>query len=210
MDYELFGVRISTGQKVSLKATKEGDLYIAQNLPPYALATAAGRGYQVMASAAAACLASGTIPTTTALGTLWNGEVGGGKTYIIDRIFAQQVASDVATLNHYGLWACVHIAMDAVTADITAIKSMSGKAGYGGSARFDIGATVVNDGWFPVSDSIKAEERQTQGGSQKVAPIEGRLQVTPQHGLSIHVVGNDTNLTFRVGCSWYEVQLDLG
>lgn len=210
MDAELFGIRISTGNKVSIKATKEGDLYIAQNLPPYALATAAGRGYQVMASAAAACLASGTRPTTVALGTLWNGEEGGGKSYAIDRIFAQQVASDVATKNHYGLWACVHISMTAPTADITAIKSMSGKAGYGGSARFDVGATVIDDGWFPISDSILAEEQQTDGGSQKVIPVEGRLIVAPQHGLSIHVVGNDTNLTFRVGVAWYEVQLDLG
>lgn len=209
MDVNLFGVRISTGQEVSIKATKEGDLYIAQNLPPYALATAAGRGYQVMASAAAACLASGTRPTTAALGTLWNGEEGGGRSYVVDRIFAQQVASDEALQNWFGLWACVHISMTAPTADITAIKSMSGKVGYGGSARFDAGATVVDDGWFPVSDSMKNEERQTQGGSQIVAPIEGRLIVTPQHGLSIHVVGNDTNLTFRVGVAWYEVQLDL-
>ncbi len=208
-EYTIFGVRISTGLKVALKATKEGDLYVAQNLPPYALATAAGRGYQVMASSAVACLASGTIPTVTALGTLWNGEASGAKSYVIDRIFAQQVASDVATQNHYGIWACNHITMTAPTADITAIKSLRGDTGYGGSARFDVGATVVNDGWFPVSDSILAEDRQTSGGSQKVVPIEGRFVIQPQHGLSIHVIGNDTNLTFRVGVAWFEVQLDL-
>ncbi len=209
MDYELFGVRISTGLKVSLKATKKGDLYIAQHLPPSTLMALTGKMYEVMASSAAACLASATIPTTAALGTLWNGEDAGGKVYVIDRVFAQQVASDVATKNRYGLWVCNHIAMTAPTASITAFKNTSGDDGAPANARFGVGETVIDDGWFPVGDSELAEENQTDGGSQKDVPLFGRYVVKPQHGFSIHCVSNDTNITVRVGVSFYILDIDL-
>ena len=202
MELQMFGVRISTGQDVAIKATKEGDLYIAQNLPPYALASAAGRGWWAMATTGVTALE--VIPTTVALGTLFNGEAGGGKSYLIDRIFAGQTQGDPN--EHISLWACVHVAMesDAIAADIT-IRGLNGAYSvYGGPAKFGIGDTVVNDGWFPVSDSWVSRDNQAPA---KVVPIEGRIVVPPQCGLSLHVISKDS-INAKVGCSWYEVQLD--
>ncbi len=207
MDYELFGVRISTSQKKSLSATNEGDLYVAQNLPPYTLMTMNDRGWSVMTTSAVAALI--VRPSTTALGTLWNGESDGGKSYVIDRIFTQQLVS-AAAASRWGIWACVHpIGMAAVTADITAIKSSSGKTNYGGAARFDVGATVVDDGWFPWGNGFDVEATGTLGGNQSAPMIGGRLVIPPSAGLSIHVVASSVNEDFCVGASWYEVPSDL-
>lgn len=204
MDFELFGVRISTGQNVSVKATREGDLYIAQNLPPYTLAAAAGRGWQVMSTSGAAALE--VRPSTAALGTLWNGEAGGGKSYVIDRMFAHLLAGPSSGYK-WALWACVQEEVSAIgDADITAIQSMNGKANYGGNARFDIDDTVVDDGWFPWTDS---QDVTSADGPTKIANVEGRMIIPPKCGLSLHVVGKDS-CSMIVGCSWYEVQLDLG
>ncbi len=210
MEWELFGIRVKTGQPTSIKATLPGDLYVAQHLPPSTIMALSGKLYEVIASSAAACLASATIPTTAALGTLWNGENGGGKVYIIDRVFAQLVATDTATKNRFGMWVCNHIAMTAPTASITAFKNTRGDAGTPDNARFGVGETVIDDGWFPVGNGILNEENQTDGGSQVDVPLFGRYVVQPQHGFSIHCVSNDTNITVRVGVSFYVLDIDLG
>ena len=197
-----------SGEEVAQGGDKYGNAYIAQGLPPYVVLSKEGNGWQVMATAAVAALI--VRPSTVALGTLWNGEADGGKSYIIDRIFAQQLVSATAAAR-WGIWACLHpINMTAPTADITAIKSMSGKTNYGGSAKFDIGATVVNDGWFPWGDGKDVEATGTLGGNQSSVPVGGRLIVPPSAGLSIHVVASSVDVDLCVGVSWYEKVLDLG
>ncbi len=205
MDYELFGVRVSTGQKVSLKATKEGGLYTAQSLPPYTLLTVAGLGWWAQATTAAA--GTTTIPTTTALGTLWNGST--DKAYVIDRLFANTEAYDSLD-NFFFLWVCVHgLITTAITADITIHGLRSGDVNYGGQARFDVGATVVDDGWFSVGNSKRSDEANAQGMSNIDYKQEGRIVLPPNGEMSLHVGCNDSNLTAQVGCSWYEVPSDL-
>ena len=205
MDAELFGIRISTGNRVSIKATKEGDLYVAQNLPPYALLTATGRGWWAQATAAAA--GTTTIPTTTALGTLWNGYT--NKALIIDRLFANSEAYD-AGVNFFFLWVCVHAKVTAaLTGDIAIHGLRSGDVTYGGQAKFDVDETVVNDGWFSVANSVETKEGNVKGMSNIDYKMDGRIVLPPNGQMSIHVGCNDSNPTFQVGCSWHEVQLDL-
>lgn len=207
MDVTLFGVRISTGQATSIKATRKGDLYVAQGLPSGAVLTAQGVGWQGQATAAIAGLV--VRPSTTAAFTLWNGEAGGGKSYVIERVMVHQLVSGAAE-SRFGLWLCSHpIGMTAVTADITAIKSTRGISSYGGNARLDNGATVVDDGWFPWGDSVDIEPTGVLPGAQICAEINGRIIVPPTAGLSAHVVASTVNEDFTIGFHWYEVQIDL-
>jgi len=208
MDVELFGVRISTGNKVSIKATKNGDLYVAQGLPSGAVLTAKGVGYQAQATAAIAALV--VRPSIAAAFTLWNGEAAGGKSYVIERVMCHQLVSTAAQAR-FGIWLCSHpVGMTAVTADITAIKSTRCISSYGGNARLDNGATVVDDGWFPWGDSVDVEPTGVLPGAQRSAEIGGRIIVPPTAGLSAHVVASLVGDTFTLGFHWYEVQLDLG
>lgn len=206
MDVTLFGVRISTGQDTSIKSTAKGDLYVAQGLPPYAILSKRGGG--AIAQAIAAAAGTTVIPTTTALGTLWNGESGGGKSYIIDRIFCNTEDYDAGD-NFFFIWVCMHPkGMSAPTADIT-IKKMNGGT-YGGAARFDVGATVVDDTWYSWGNSLRSAKANADGMSNIDIPVAGRLTVEPTAGLSLHIGCNDSNLTGQVGISWFEEQIDLG
>lgn len=205
MDAELFGVRISTGSKVSLKATKVGDLYVAQSLPPYAVLSASGAGAICQMTTAAA--GTTTIPTTTSLATLWNGQAGGGKSLVIDRIFCNTEGYDAGD-NFFFIWVCMHPAGMTAPTDDGAIKNLIG-GNYGGSARFDSGATVVNDTWHSWGNSRRSAEGNAEGMSNLGIIVEGRLIVVPTGGMSMHIGCNDSNLTGQIGVSWYEVQLDL-
>lgn len=205
-EFQIFGVRISTGLKTSIKATREGDLYIAHNLPPYALATAAGRGWWAQATAAAS--GTTTIPTTTALGTLWNGYT--TKSLIIDRLFANSEFWDAGNYNMFFLWVCVHAKVTtALDGDITIHGLRSGDATYGGQAKFDVGETVVDDGWFSVANSERTHQGNVKGMANIDYRMDGRIVLPPDGEMSIHIGCNDSNLTFQVGCSWYEVDIDI-
>jgi hypothetical protein len=74
----------------------------------------------------------------------------------------------------------------------------------------DIDATVVDNGWYPVSSSVDYEPTGVLPGAGIVANIEGRLIVPPQGGISIQVVASDPDeSTSCVGISWYEEKLNL-
>ncbi len=206
----LRGIRIGgSNEEVSAKATVNGSLVVAQNLPGFALLAAQGRGAWAQATAAVA--GTTTIPTTTALGTLRNGEAGGGKSLVIDRIFANSENYDAGTHNFFFLWVVVHSLVGTLTEDITIHGLRSGNVVYGGSAQFDVGETVVDDGWFSVGNSVETNQGNAKGMSNIDYKMEGRIVLPPGGGsMSIHVGCNDSNLTFQVGVSWYEVQMDLG
>ena len=200
--------RGSGGQEErQLQVDKRNSLLIAHGLPPYTEITRRGGGWQTMATTAVAALV--IRPSTTAMATLWNGEPAGGKSYIIDRAFAHQLVSTAAAGFH-SLWLCVHPAgMAAVTDDITARNSLSGKKGYVGFSRFDNGATVVADGWFPWGNWGEVEPTGVLPGGHVEAVVEGRIIIPPTAALSLQVVASVVGNTFTAGFAWYEEQLDL-
>ena len=191
-----------------VRMNEAGELLVAQGLPAYTEMSRRGIGWQVMNTSALAALV--VRPSTVANLTLYNGETGAtAKSYVVDRIFAFNLVNTDA-IEDWSVWATVHPSMAAPTADITAIKSMSGVAAYAGSAIVDTGATVLDSGWFPV-DSIGSKVGNTSTvtpGTAVAIPIEGRLIVPPGGGISTTVVASLTGQTFTMGFAWYEVQLD--
>lgn len=207
---KFLGLAIRRGgsrEEVSIKGDRYGNVHISSGLPAYTEITAQGEGWQVMTTSDVACLI--VRPGGTALGTLWNGETGGGKSYIVDRIFAQQKATETTTEARWGLWACVHKEMSAPTAEITDIFGLSGKYNYTGKARFDADASVVDDGWFPWGEGMDVETAGSAGGNQVSADVGGRMIIPPQCGLSLTGVASKVDVQIMVGVAWYEVQLDL-
>lgn len=207
---KFLGLAIRRGgsrEEVNIKGDRYGNVHISQGLPAYTEITAQGEGWQVMTTSPVACL--NIRPSTTSLATLWNGESGGGKSYIVDRVFAQQLVSESAVVARWGLWVCVHKEMAAPTAEITAIRGLSGKYNYTGKGRYDADAGVVDDGWFPWGEGMDVETVSTIGGNQVSANVGGRIVIPPQCGLSLHGVASTINVDLCVGVAWYEVQLDL-
>jgi len=198
-----------SNRETKLEVNDIGDLFCAKGLPFYAETTRRGERWAVIATSAVACLV--VRPSTVAAITVWNGESSGGKAYIIDQVFTHNLVSDNVE-GRYLLWACVHPqGMTKPTADLpasaTQLRGANGKH-YNGLAVVDVGATVVDNGWYPVSTSHTEVGAALPGGGI-VVNIEGRLIVPPQGGISIQVVGSHTDATFCSGLSWYESKIDL-
>ncbi len=200
---------VNNNEEKSVQLNENKDLLIAQGLPPYAELTRLGGGFSVIAVAAIAGLV--VRPTTVAAVTIWNGESPGGKSYVIDRLFTHGLVSSAAT-GYFGLWACIHPpGMAKPTADLpgsaTNITGPSGNT-YKGMAVVDVGATVVNNGWYPWGRGQGIAAAAVPGSHDEVE-VAGRLIVPPQGAISLHVVASVVGDTFTSGASWYEHQLDL-
>lgn len=195
--------RGGSGEEVDVKVGVGGGLNVSQYLPSEATLTALGCGWQICNPTAKGCVV--VKPSIAALLTLWNGEQGGGKSYIISRIYAHQLAG--ATTSSFALWACVHVATTTLDGDLTNayFASTRGIATYGGNAKVDIDETVADDGWFPWTASVPGT---VDDGPTVVADVFGRMIIPPQCSISLHVVGQTGS--YIVGFHWYEVQLDLG
>lgn len=198
------------GDERTVGVTPGRELLIAQGLPPYAELTRQGVHWSVMATAAVAGLV--VRPSTVAAVTLWNGEGSGGKSYVIDRIFTHNLVSTAAQ-SFFGMWACIHPAgMTAPTADLaysaTNWRGSSGKF-YNGRGIADVGATVVNNGWYPWGQGQEVEATGVLPGSHQSIDVGGRLIVPPGGAISLQVVAGVVGDTFTSGLSWWEVQLDL-
>lgn len=208
MQTKIRGIRGGgSGEEVDIKATRNGSLHVAQMLPSGALLTALGNSYTAITTTAVAALVD--EPTTAALFTLYNGEAGGGLSYVIDRIFAYQDISGSAEAR-WALWATLQpVGTTAVGRDIILYNSQNGKTSYGGNSRLGVDDSVVDGGWSPWSNSRDIEPTGVLSGAAVSVDVAGRMIVPPTGACSLHVVASTTNEDFTVGFHWHEVQLDL-
>jgi len=187
------------------KLNTYGEQLVAQGLPPYTEMSRLGLGWQVMNTVALASLV--VRPSTVAGLTLFNNNPAGGRSFVLDRLFAFNLVSTAAQARA-GMWACIHpTGTTRPTADITAIRSMSGKPSYDGGAIVDTGATVVDDGWFPIGNWADTEPTGVLPGGIMEFKAEGRFVVPPTAAISITVVSSAAATTYTHGFAWYEIAL---
>lgn len=194
--------RATVPTRVSAKMhPNTNDLFTNQGLPPYSETARQGLGWQAMATAAVAALV--VRPTTVAMATLYNNDISGGRSLIMDRAFAHNLVG-VAN-SGFGIWLCVHpVGMAVPTNDITIRNSLSGRVANAGAITFfDNGATVVDNGWFPWGNSIRTVTITVPGG-QVEAKIEGKIIIPPTAAISLQIVADTTAATFTAGFSWFE------
>lgn len=162
--------------------------------------------YHESAIATAAVAALVVRPTTAAAFTIWNGESIGGKSLVIDRVFSHNLVS-TAVKTYHGLWYCMHLNMTKPTNDITTLRGTGdGREPDNSIVVVDVGATVLNDGWFPAGEGGAVSETGTTPQSISQWEVRGRLRVPPRHGMSIHVVASLVGETFTSGISWWRMQ----
>jgi len=175
---------------------------------PLGHARMAGEHESAITSSAVAGLV--VRPTTVALATIFNGESPGGKSLVIDRLFAFNLVSGAAQ-SMFSLWYCNHTQLINVAKPANDIATLRG-TGDGrepdvSTVRVDVGATVVDDGWFPCGNWGEAEEAGILPGAAIEWECHGRLIVRPKSALSLHVVAGTVNEDFTVGASWWRTQL---
>lgn len=212
MQTEIRGIRGGgSAEEVGIKITRFGDIHVNQMLPSGALLAAKGDSWTVITTTAIPALVN--EPSADALLLLYNGEAAGGKSYIIERIFAYQ---DVSGTNEsrWSLWAMViPVGYAAPTVEIAVVDfgNMRGVANYGGNARPEVDASTLTDyGWSPWSSSLDVEPTITVRGAAVSVDVDGLMVIPPTAALALHVVASSVDEDFTVGIHWHEVVLDLG
>lgn len=204
------GPSANSGLPRSAVLNTQDEQLTAQGLPPYTEMSRRNRGWQVMNTSAVAGLV--VRPSTTAHATLYNNNTSASEiALVIDRVFVFNLVT-TAAISGYSLWGCVHpTGRTADAADITAFKSMSGLAtAYAGGARFDNGATVTDDGWFPLGEPSLTGGVTTAPSGAKAIEVKGRIIIPPTAAFSLAPVSTIVGLTFTVGFSFYELPLPMG
>jgi len=196
---------------VDVRGTEGGDIQVAQALPIGAVLTAKGYGWQAITTVGVAGLV--VRPSTVPLMSIYNGEAGGGKVYIIDRVFAFNLVSTAAAA-FWSIWLCVQPVGTTASASVITpamIRSTRGAGAYGGLAKIDDDTTCVDSGWFPWGPIGQSEATGVLPSGAVSAEINGRIVIPPTSALNITVVTSAVGQTFTAGVHWFEVpQSELG
>jgi len=188
---------------------------VIQGLPERAqLVAAGGQSYGAQINAANAFTMLITIPTTRAELALQNGEVGGGKSYIIDRVWCKAVTSMASAESGVILAQCIApgTALVADSANKT-IYSLSCKPKYGGKAQFAVASTSVGaltDAWDHLHTINSAINATTNIAALFSAECYGRYIIPPQGTFAMNFQESVSGGTGIIGVEWHEVQLTLG
>lgn len=193
-------------QKVLLQSNEKKDLLIAQGLPAYTEVTRTGAGWSTMSTAAVAGLV--VRPGTAAAFEIYNAYAAGGLSLVIDKIFYFNLVS-TNVIESYSGWAAVSTPDRVAAAPTTGSFTVRGNTGqaYGGAVIAAAATTVVDSGWFPMTNAIQKGAGGVVPFGAQIAEVNGRLIVPPGASLNLHVVSSLVGQTFTQGASWYEVQL---
>ena len=191
----------------------QGDQLHAMSAAPYAEISRLGRTYWTNTTTAVATVVA--MPTTAQIISIFNNEPDGGRSYIINQVWAMFVAS-TGSIAHASLVACLGQVREATPAQAAIVmKNVDGFQKFDTQVRVIIAATALPSttgfagNWFPVTDAINACVTSLPG-FQKVFNIDGRYIVPPGRYFALHAVSNVTNVTAQVGISWTEKLLQLG
>lgn len=188
-----------------------GDLSVVQGLSAMAEMVRMGQTWQVSIATGNAFTHVAAWPTTRAELVLYNGEPGpNGKSYVIESVWAANVATSIAAASAYTILGQV-VPTGAAPTDDTAqlITSRRGKATYGGLAKRAVANTAfgVASKW-EVLGSIVTPTASI--GSGLSVPINGAIIIPPGGLFLLNLIAGTATGTASVGIVWSEVQLTLG
>lgn len=187
-----------------------GDVSVVQGLAPMAETVRLGDTWQVSIPTGSAFTHVAAWPTTRAELLLYNGEPSNGKSYVIERVWAANVATSIAAESSYTIVAQIVPSGTAPT-DNTAclVTSRSGRSTYGGRGLKAVANTSygVASKWEVLATNVTPA---ASIGSAVVADVNGGLIVPPGALLLVNLVAGTATGTASMGIVWTETQLTLG
>lgn len=187
-----------------------GDASIVQGLPPYAELTRLGRGFSACVPTGNAFAPVAAHPTTLANIILYNGESAGGKSYIIDTVWAEAITSIAAASSLTGLAQISNAGVAAPTDNSAVLRTGKSGTTYSGLGKLAIAnsAFAVANKWTVIGQS--SGHPSTAIGAGLFCDISGRFIVPPGACFCVNLVASTAGGTMIQGIDWFEVQLDLG
>jgi len=203
--------RVSQAE-TDIEATQQGELLVAPGAAQYM--EIARQGNMFVARSTTATVSATALPTTTAGFGLYNSEADGGKSLIIDAIFALQITAH-NILSHFTLiYVCGQTRVAALT-DALIERKTNANGGGGSVALCAAGGAILDAvtgvaiGWMPIGPSVQAGV-VSLAGLGLWTEVNGRLIVPPGRQFGVNVMGADSTGTWNCGVMWHEKQITLG
>lgn len=206
----------SQGDEEQIALTPQLEQLVAASATPYGEITRVGRAFQVTTTTAVAAAAA--IPSTAGGLSLYNNEPDGGRSYIIDFISANGVAT-AAAAGHAQLLALIgQVRETAPTNSALIPKKLNGLGGGTNDTKARTiltgtalpAATGIAADWFPVGMGIERAAAASLPGAGLYWAAEGRIIVPPGRYFSMQVLADTAASTFQLCIAWHEKQLILG
>lgn len=204
----------SPGDDEQLVLNEQLEQLVAMGASPYGEITKMGRAFETHTTAALAAVVA--VPTVGNMLSIYNNEPEGGRSYVIDRAWAQNVVS-TAVASQCVLIGC--LGQTRVAALASAALAINALNGLGGKDTRAINGTANLDAVTGVVANWRVLPGQTGGlktgavatpGYYSNSQIDGRIIVPPGRLFAIHVLANVVGETFIGGIEWHERQFKLG
>jgi hypothetical protein len=186
----------TSGLEQQVQCSPFGDVLTAEGFPRYALQS--NMGNLVMAVTTTLRTSISALPTTTADCQLYNGDT--AKSYVLSRMGFYIGAIDTTQADQHMLVFCLQTAANitatGVPTDATNTKRKMNTGVYSGSARISLGATVVNNGWFPIGTCppVAAVVAGSLWICQETS-VEGRIVLPPGAAIGVTQLSVSTTAT---------------
>lgn len=195
--------------------TQQLELVVAQSAAPYREMARAGRGFYTNTTTAVASVVA--LPTTAVTLAIYNNDVDGGRTAVIDWVGAINIVAGAATGQSQIIANLGQTRAAAPTDQALTIKKANGLGSgqndtkmrtiIGGTALDAVTGVAAN--WFPLGSAVGKPGAVAVGPSIYI-PVDGRFLVPPGRYFALHTFSDIVTDTFQVFVGWHELQLGLG
>jgi hypothetical protein len=195
------------GLPATVGANPRGAMFVHQDLPERSELARLGTCYIGRSAARVSVTA---IPTTSGGVGFWNGELPGGKAYVIDSIAATATVDNTA--DTMLSLVCMVSSSTSATAPGSAgagvVNSTTGRT-YAGKATFSITITGLTDQWFTLGSSSNTAATGHSVGLQVEAYIGGAIILAPQYFLALNSIAQSATNQVKFVIKWYEVAIPV-
>lgn len=199
-----------------LVLSQQLELLVAAGAAPYQEIVRAGRAFWTGTTTAVAGVIA--IPTTAVMFALFNNDVDGGRSLIIDWLAAQNVVSTGVATQAQMLGLIGQVRETAPTDAALIINKRNGLGGGANDTKVRTiltatplpGTTGAAGKWFPIGmPGIKTGVAATPGYGM-YQQINGDIIVPPGRYFAMHVLSSALAETFQGFIGWHEKQITLG
>jgi len=204
-------------EEKNIALTPQLEQLMAPGAAPYREIVRMGRAFYTGTTTAVAAVVA--IPTTAVLMALFNNDVDGGRSFVIDWIAASGVAKTAAA-GQAQLLVNLGQVREAAPSDsgliIKKANGMGAGAGLDTKARTIIGGTAlpgttgVAGQWIPVCPAVGFPGAAATPGHGLWTAADGRWIVPPGRYFAMHVLADVVGSTFQGFIGWHELTTKLG
>lgn len=201
----------------NLTLSNQLELLVAQGAGSMQEIVRAGRAFWIGTTAAVAGVVA--IPTTAVMLALYNADIDGGRSLIIDWVAASGVAKTAAA-GQQQLLGMIGQIREVAPANSALVPKKRNGLGTGASvdtkALSIIGGTALPAGtgiaanWFPIGPAFASPGAAATPGNGAFQTLNGDIIVAPGRYFAMHVLADVVGSTFQGFIGWHEKQIVLG